>query len=297
VRYLIAILFGIIISLTWMSPKENPVALVRHRESASGSIRLIAIRSYVLAPDPPNGKFLSRMVHIFHRVFPRDDFGNPYYEPDSGNTTFHWLNPWPGEENTILIETSAGYRGGTCGRNIVVARFDTLTEKWNVLMDDCGALDSVFDISHNGLLDFTVSYRWNSNVRYIYDGHAFADIPCETELSDTEQIRYILAKREGFQDWFEFAFHMQSVVLDSSKCPFYIANVSMMERCLIHEERPGEFELINVFEDALWLDILQTKHDGMPDVHTPCWNGTNVWYRWNGMKYVEYKRTEPVPET
>jgi len=286
-----------IITIYWIQPVKTSVALKLHREYVRGSIKPASNNLSAYIPEPQHGRFPQRMNHLFHQIFPRDYSGATYYEPDSGNTTFHWLNAWPDDENTLLIETGAGYAGGSCGCNIVVVKFDTVAEKWTRMVDECGWVDSVYNISHNGLHDFLIGHRWDESERYIFDGKAFVPLAEEIVLTDSQQVKHIIAEREGYGDWVDFTFSMQSVVLDSSKCPYYIANESALERCLIHEERPGEFKLINVFEDADEIDILQKKHLGMPDIHTPCWNGRHIYYRWNGSQYVEYKRVEWVPDT
>ncbi len=289
-RYLAGCAIGICISVFWLHPvtRETPVLLELPGNVGSAMSSVVSLKCLVVETTP--GKFPDAMVKIFHDLFPIDLDSWAYHEPDSGNTTFWSLTLWNSDDTVLLIETYAGYAGGSCGQSIVVAKYDVDSASWQAILHDCGSVDTVHNISHNGMFDFTVRYRWSPPSRYIYSGKEYFPIEQKIVLTDSQQVARILGKKEGYGEWFDFSFEMEYVVLDSGKCAYIIANESAMEKCLIHEESPGVFRLINVFENAVQIDILKKHHFGMPNIRTVCWNMNNVYYQWNGSEYIEYFR-------
>lgn len=289
-RCLLFALIGFFICLFWIHPSTIETPVLHDREHFVGRADSIQIWSGRIVKEKPAAKFPDEIARMFHEIVP-NDYGSLYHEPDSGNTHIYWLNVWS-ENEVVLIETSAGYTGGSCGWNIMVCAYDSLSSRWNIIMEDCGSLDTVHDVSHNGLLDFSVNYRWSPTSRYVYDGRNYVALEEKHILSDSEQVAKLLGESSGYGDYLDFTYEMHYLVLDSTKNPYIVAWEGAMERCLIHEEKPGEFKLINKFVDAVQIDVLNKKHYSMPDIRTVCWDMTNVYYRWNGSKYVEYYREE-----
>lgn len=291
-RAVLFLIAGMLICFYWLSPVQKETPVLHDREHFTGQAKRIQSGAASLVSEKPAGNFPPEVVELFHEIIPHDVPEWTYCEPDSANTRIWPLTTWPDEEDVLLIQTDAGYAGGSCGWNIIVARYDSDSAKWNILLNDCGAVDSVYGISHNGLLDFSVRYRWSPTARYIFNGSLYVPVEEKITSSDSEYVAEILARECGYGSYRGFSFGMEYVTLDSSTAPYIIAWEGSFGKYLVHEESSGDFALIMFFEDAVQIDILSRESYGMPDIRTVCINMTNIYYRWNGRKYLEYKREE-----
>lgn len=253
---------------------------------------------YVLQSDC--GKFDPEIVEMFHVIFPFDGGGN-YTEPDSMNTRIFWIDRWHFPDapvQYVLVETSAGYLGGTCGYEIKAGMYYQEELKWKTLISDCGLVDSVFPLKHNGICDFTVSYRWQDPVRYQYNGVDLVPTKNASPVSDTVLIAHIIdsvLKTENMNYIMEYVvprLEWTSLYLDSTANPYFFIQYGMDGLFIIREESPHEFGLVNFLEKAVEVDIQNKVHKGIPDIRTTHTDYTDRFYRWNGQRYELY-RSEP----
>lgn len=252
---------------------------------------------------PVAGQFAPEVVEMFHVIFPMDYSGN-YYEPDSTNTRIYYLDSFLSEEPDqimVLIETSAGYPGGSCGLNIKAGWYYPYEEKWEQLAHDCGVIDTVHSLRHSGCHDFTTSDKWGQNkVRYQFDGTTYQQHDELKPLNDTDQIVKIMNSelpykdRDYVREFIVPDLHWNYVNLDSTNNLYLFLQCSMDGLFLVHEDKPGEWSLVNFFKQDVDLDILNTVHNGFPDIRTFNLNYVYNIYRWNGSKYILHHTEEWV---
>src|ERR1044072_6361416 len=156
-RSLVLVFIGGVISFYWLRPVESHVRTHRTVNSTLGRAtqgKLIDLSQFV---QPKAGQLPLDMLELFHVAFPPGQ-GNSYYEPDSANTKIEWLS-WPGEEEMVLIQTGAGYGTGSCGWTIVAGLYNGYDGTFTKLLDECGVVDTIFSIKHNGVNDFSTSNK------------------------------------------------------------------------------------------------------------------------------------------
>lgn len=283
-RTLILIFTGFILALLF-GPASHLHGIVSDHVSGCARARGELVNRARSQKTP--GHFPGEMVDIFLQLEPRNSPGYTYRLPDSANTKMTWISYWP-NENALLIETTAGYEKGSGGADIIVGVYDSTQNVWQQIFYDLGALDSVYDISHNGLYDFSYNYKWGEPMRQEFDGHEFKEAAAKQYLSDTDRIAVIIARQEGYGDFLDFEYTREEIFLDETSKPFIVAADASYGKYLIREDPHGEFQLLNYFENAVQIDILSKKHNAKSDIKVTNWNMTYSVYRWNGWCYVEY---------
>ncbi len=247
--------------------------------------------TYVLEAD--SGKFDPEIVKMFHVIFPMNSGGN-YTEPDSLNTIIHWIDKYSWSESSeqfVLIETSAGYMGGSCGYDIKAGRYYPDPGKFEQLLSDCGQIDSIYGLKHNGVCDFEITYRWQEPIRYQFDGEELVAYTVKRPFTDTAFIAGLIDSISGFKnlpyvnEYIIPSLQWYVVNLDSSSNPYQFVQWDMDGLFIIHEERPNEFRLVNFLEGATEVDVQNSSHHGFPDIRTTHVDFTDRVYRWDGRKY------------
>lgn len=237
---------------------------------------------------------------MFHVIYPPEP-GSVYTEPDSNNTRMWHEDPWvvPWREQVILIETDAGTAGGSCGFKIAAGTYDPDAGRWYGMVNECGNVDMVYSLQHNGMNDFSITDKWGQNkVRYEFTGKTYNAERVPQSPSDTDLIA-VLVDRE-LRDY-DYTYVREDLLLnvewnnlrlDSSESRYLFIQCGMTGLFIIGEEQPHAFSLVNFFESDVEVDILSTCHNGMPDLHTFNLNYRYHVYHWNGSRYVLHHTEE-----
>jgi hypothetical protein len=235
------------------------------------------------------GKFPEEINNLLHLALPHDSGSvDRYNEPDSSNTHLFRLSRDTNE--VYLIETEAGYMTGSCGWLVMAFRIkNNLPE---IFFNECGSVDSIFRVSHNGLYDFSVRYRyWVSETPLLYrfNGKEFVEYNDPTPPSlQTLLARVITAYNPkdavssyGMPVLFEYiTLGNSTYMLARHYCGVYI----------VREFSSDDLRVINYFEKGESLDIMEKETGGMNDIKV--WEGLTEYsyYKWDGKKYVWKER-------
>jgi hypothetical protein len=236
------------------------------------------------------GKFPEETNDLLHLILPRDSGSTDrYYEPDSSNTHLFRLSRDTNE--VYLVETEAGANiPGSCGWLVMAFRMkNNLPE---IFFNECGSVDSIFPVSHNGLYDFSVRYRyWVSETPFLYrfNGKEFVEYNDPTPPSlQTLLARVITAYNPkdavssyGMPVLFEYiTLGNSTYMLARHYCGVYI----------VREFSSDDLRVINYFEKGESLDIMEKETGGMNDIKV--WEGLTEYsyYKWDGKKYVWKER-------
>ncbi|MBI3510172.1 MAG: hypothetical protein HY064_05875 [Bacteroidetes bacterium] len=248
------------------------------------------------------GKFSGDMMDLLHKILPRDSdlVGETYYEPDSGNTKIWDISDDTNE--TYLVQTEAGYAGGSCGYTLVAVRAN---EDGNVqqLYEDCGAIDSVLNISHNGIRDFMVWYSaWYSDVPHYfrYNGKEFVEYSNPSPADPEEEIRKVITKSDTASLLPYDHINFQYVNFGDTLFTYILAEDMLDKKYLLKEINSRHYQLVGDFEADFYPDVLEHKTKGMNDLRFQNSGCVYTFYRWNGKQYVLWKKVSicaGVPST
>ncbi len=215
------------------------------------------------------------------------DSSMSHTEPDSSNTRIFWLNAWPVTDETVLIETCAGNTKGSCGAQLVVARYSESTGHWVKMFDQCGAVDTILPISHNGLLDFIICDKWDmDHWAYRFDGSKFVEMSLFTPQSDYFRIHDLVSEMEGYGP---IELTISYLNLGKDSMPIIVTGEGIGGKYFFTRNTYGEAVFLCEFPDAAQIDFLETEHNGMPDIRTFDTTYKYGFYEWDGKEYVRVR--------
>jgi hypothetical protein len=269
--------------------QQKKDSLARRSLAVSDSIAnqdSILSRDTIKSPDIPHWKFSPEVNQILNVVLPNDtepDFR--FVPPDSSNTRVFDIST---DTNSVyLIETNAGVGGwtGSCGAMILVVR-----KRKNIvetLFNDCGSVDTVLDIAHNGMHDFKIRYReFYSKVPlfYRYDGKRII------QYADPQPEDFYTMIRETIKEFKSGDYlgddSLQFTYADFGSSDIFMVKHSVMGIYLIKENSSRSFEVVNYFSEGCDVDILENKTMGMHDIRITEISYKIAFYQWNGKQYA-----------
>ncbi len=255
-------------------------------EESSCVLRTDTLRSTFI----PDWKFPPKFNRILCTLL-SNDTGNRsvFITPDSSNTRVVDIST---DTNSVyLIQTRAGsMMTGSCGDYIAVVRVrNNLLE---TLFSDCGSIDSVFEIAHNGLHDFTLNYRYYYSLVplfYRYDGEKFVEYKDPTPGDPYTMIQRAIL--EAKTDDYLGGDSIQVQYVDLGSPDFIFAKHTFTGIYLVKENSSRSFSVVNYFEDGWDVDILEKKTNGMNDLKISESPYNIGFYQWNGKHYVLISRS------
>jgi hypothetical protein len=232
--------------------------------------------------DPKTMRMLLGLMQI--------DTSRPYQLPDSSNTRIFWLDAWPVNEETILLETYAGNAGGSCGATIEVFRYSSENHAWEQMLSECGAVDTVLTVSHNGLYDFVIRDKWaQDHWAYRFNGQEIVEADFYFPLSDLELVAIDFDYGKFYIESGDIKISYMRLGKDS--LPYMIVQTALSEKYLYRKDEYNRPIRVNYFENAYQIDFVEEHHNGMPDVRTFDAVCNCTCYQWDGAAYVAI-RTE-----
>jgi hypothetical protein len=281
VKLLIAFLIGVLVTMMWIRPYvyfEKPEITQVH-----DTITKVAYgyQRQVFAMPGRFDKATMRMLEDILEI----DSSQSFTEPDSSNTRIFWLDAWPVKEETVIVETYAGNTMGSCGASIEIARYDSEVDDWVIIKRECGAVDTILPISHNGLFDFVIRDKWDQDhYAFRFDGIDIVETKLAHPPADAFEIENIICGETGFIPGI-LDIQLSYLNLGVDSVPFIIASEGILDKYLFIRGKYGKPELIAHYPESYQIDFMDIHHNGMPDMRTLEINYSHVYYEWDGTAY------------
>lgn len=281
-----SVFFGLSLFSCRETIQEKKVLAKHSTEESSCVLSSDTLRSTFI----PNWKFSPEINRILCTLLANDSGNSSFFIiPDSSNTRVIDIST---DTNAVyLIETSAGsMMTGSCGDYIAVVRArNSLLE---TLFSDCGSIDSVFEIAHNGLHDFTLNYRYYYSLVplfYRYDGEKFVEYKDPKPDDPYTMIQRAILEEKN-EDYIG-GDSIQVQYVDLGSPDFIFAKHTFTGIYLVKENSSRSFTVVNYFEDGWDVNILERKTNGMNDLKISESPYNIGFYQWNGKHYVLISRS------
>jgi hypothetical protein len=270
----------------------RPIVYLQKRavQASEDTIVTVAV-SYSPQTYKLPGKFDAEIEAMLREILAADST-RILTEPDSSNTRIFWLDAWPVSDETVLVETYAGEPAGSCGATIKVCRYSQSTDHWMVLRNECGTVDTVLSISHNGLFDFVIRDKWDmDHWAFRFDGVHIVETELQMPQSDFFNVQRVICEKEGLGP-INLDLRLSYLNLGDDSIPFIIAEEGFAGKYFFTRNKYGQAELLFGLPDAAQIDFLETQHQGMPDFRTFDVTYKYGFYEWNGRVYQRTRDEE-----